>query len=82
VERRLEIGGETVEIEIHGRPRKIRARWEETTLALETRHEVSGRLRLIEDRFRLDADGAWLTLDRLHHQPGGAVRQRLRLQRL
>ncbi|MCC6539322.1 MAG: hypothetical protein IT162_17350 [Bryobacterales bacterium] len=81
VDRDLTVGGEPVTILIRGRERQIRAFWEDAVLVVETQSEVSGHARRIEDRRSLDADGAWLTMERLHEQPGGAVRQRLRLRR-
>ncbi|MFM2124342.1 MAG: hypothetical protein RL328_793, partial [Acidobacteriota bacterium] len=50
-------------------------------LVVETRSEVSGKPRRIEDRWTLDEDGLWLTIERVQEQPGGAVRQRLRMQK-
>jgi len=81
VERALTIGGDAVEVVIHGRARQVRAFWDADELVVETASEVSGHARRIEDRYRLDADGEWLTIQRVHEQPGGAVRQRLRLKR-
>jgi hypothetical protein len=81
VERDLIIGGEPVTVQIYGRPREVRAFWDEDTLVIETRSEVSGKPRRIEDRWTLDPDGQWITIDRVHEQPGGDVRQRLRLEK-
>ena len=81
VDRDLMIGGEPVTIMIRGRERQISAFWEGAVLVVETRSEVSGNSRRIEDRRSMDAGGEWLTIERLHEQPGGAVRQRLRLRR-
>jgi hypothetical protein len=81
VDRDLTVGGEAVTIMIHGREREIIAFWEDAVLVVETRSEVSGNARRIEDRRSMDAGGEWLTIERLHEQPGGAVRQRLRLRR-
>jgi hypothetical protein len=82
VERRIPLDGSAVEIEVLGRPRKLTARIEATTLVVETRFEVSGRPRLIEDRWSLSQDGAlltgtMLTIQRRVEQTGGAVRQTL-----
>ena len=63
------------------RPRWIRAFWDEAALVVETKSQVSGATRKIEDRWTLDSDGEWLTIHRLHELPGGVVQQRLRLQR-
>ncbi len=82
VDRDLTVGGDAVTIMIHGRARQITAFWEDAVLVVETRSQVSGNARRIEDRRSLDAGGEWLTIKRLHEQPGGAVRQRLRLRRL
>lgn len=81
VDRDLTVGGEPVAIQIRGRERQISASWEDAVLVLETRSEVSGHARRIEDRLSLDEAGEWLTIHRLHEQPGGPVRQRLRLRR-
>lgn len=81
VDRIVQVGGRPEEIAIHGRARTIRAFWDGDVLVMETRAEVSGQTRRIEDRWTLDNSGAWLTIERRHEQPGGAVHQRLRLQR-
>ena len=81
VDRDLTVGGEPVTIMVRGRELQIIALWEDTVLVVETRSEVSGNARRIEDRRSMDAGGEWLTIERLHEQPGGAVRQRLRLRR-
>lgn len=81
VDRDLTIGGDPITLSIRGRERKIIAFWEDTVLVVETRSEISGNPRRIEDRLSLDEGGSWLTIERLHHQPGGSVRQRLRLRR-
>jgi len=81
VVRDLTIDNPPFEISIHGRPRWVRAFWEDATLVVETSSEVSGNARQILDRWTLDPDAAWLTIQRTHEQPGGAVHQRLRLQR-
>ena len=58
----------------------ISARWDAEELLLETRSTVSGTERLIEDRWSL-VDGDYpVQLTRVHHQPGGAVRQTLRFR--
>jgi hypothetical protein len=82
VDRDLVIGGEAQTIVILGRNRMIRAFWDETVLVVETNSEVSGKPRRIEDRWTIDAGAEWLTIARLHEQPGGPVRQRFRLQQL
>lgn len=81
VERDLIIGSEPVQIEIHGRTRQIRAFWDDAALEIETTSEVSGKPRRISDRWTLDPDGLWLTIERVHEQPGGNVHQRLRMQK-
>ena len=81
VDRDLTVGQEPMKIMIRGRERQIIAFWQAAVLVLETRSEVSGNGRRIEDRRSMDAGGAWLITKRLHEQPGGAVRQRLRLRR-
>jgi hypothetical protein len=81
VDRIVDVGGRAEEIAIHGRARTIRAFWDQDVLVMETVTEVSGNPRRIEDRWTVDKDSAWLTIDRKHEQPGGAVHQRLRLRR-
>jgi len=79
VERRMVIGGPSVEIEVLGRPRQLSARWDGVELVVETRFHVSGKPRLIEDRWRLQPDGT-VAISRRVEQTGGAVRQRLLLR--
>lgn len=81
IDRDLTIGGEPEDIMILGGARRVRAFWEETVLIVETRYEVSDKARRVEDRWTLEAGADWLTIQRRHEQPGGPVRQRLRLQR-
>ena len=81
LDRDLTIGGEFVEVMIRGRARQVRAFWDDAELVVETASEVSGNSRRIEDRWSLDASAEWVTIVRLHEQPGGAVRQRLRMRR-
>jgi hypothetical protein len=82
VDRDFVIGGKAQTIVILGRTRIIRAFWDDIVLVVETTSEVSGKPRRIEDRWTLDAGAEWLTIARLHEQPGGPVRQRFRLQQL
>ncbi|MEO5923594.1 MAG: hypothetical protein ABIR70_07185 [Bryobacteraceae bacterium] len=82
LDRNVTIGGAAEQIVIRGRARLLRAFWEEQTLVVETTSEVSGSARRIEDRWTVDADGAWLTIERAHDQPGGTVHQWLRLRRI
>ena len=82
VDRNLVIGGESVEISIRGRGRQVRAFWDGDALVVETLSEVSGNSRRLTDRRTLDPDGEWITIHRLQEQPGGDVRQTLRLLRL
>ena len=81
IDRDLTIGEQGAEIMIRGRARRIRVFWDEAVLVLETSSEVSGKARRIEDRWTLDAGADWLTIERRHEQPGGPLRQRLRLRR-
>ncbi len=81
IDRDLTIGEEASEIIIRGRGRRVRAFWDEAVLVVETSSEVSGKGRRIEDRWTLDPGADWLTIERRHEQPGGPVRQRLRLRR-
>lgn len=80
IERDLTIGGEVAVIAIRGRERRLRAYWDGAALVVETCSEVSGKARRIEDRWTVDASGEWLTIARLHEQPGGPVHQKLRLR--
>jgi hypothetical protein len=82
VARDLILGDEAETIMILDRARMIRAFWDETVLVVEKNSEVSGKPRRSEDRWTLDAGAEWLTIARLYEQPGGPVRQRLRLQQL
>jgi hypothetical protein len=82
VDRSLFIGGKAATIHILNRPRIVRAYWDEPVLVLEATSQVSGRPRRIEDRWTLDPDNNWITIVRLREQPGGLVRQRLRLRRI
>jgi hypothetical protein len=82
VDRDLLIGGESTTIVIFDRPRTVRAYWDGAELVLETASQVSGKSRRIEDRWTLDPAQDWITIVRRHEQPGGPVRQRLRLRRL
>lgn len=77
VVRDLAIGGEAVEVLIHGKPRKIHAYWDAAGLVVETASEVSGHSRRILDRWTLDDDAERLVIERRHEQPGGSVTQRL-----
>ena len=77
----LVLGDEAVKIMIRGRARVIRAFWDKAVLVVETKSQVSSKQRRLEDRWLLDEDGEWLTIERLHEMPGGPARQRLRLQR-
>jgi hypothetical protein len=81
VDRDLVIGEEPIKISIGGKPRRVRAFWDEATLVVETKSEVSGKERRLEDRWSMDEDAEWVTVDRMHDLPGGPVRQSLRLQR-
>ncbi len=85
VERDLIVGGDPVQVTIHGRERSIRAFQDHQVLTpalvIETLYHVSGSPRRLEDRLALDETGQWLTIDRLSEQPGGTVRQRLQLRR-
>lgn len=82
VDRDLVIEGAAIEVMIRGRARLVRAFWDDHVLVTETVSEVSGKPRRLVDRRSLDADSQWITLERLQEQPGGDVRQKLRLRRL
>ena len=81
VDKDLTIGGQTLTVAIRGRERQIRAFWDDDVLVLETLSVVSGNIRCLEDRCSLDAAEEWLIVERLHEQPGGAVKQLLRFHR-
>jgi hypothetical protein len=57
------------------RPRWIQAFWDEEALMVETKSEISGAARRIEDRSILDSDPEWLTIQRLYELSGGVVKQ-------
>lgn len=80
VERNLIIGAAGIEVAILGRPRLISASWDGEELVLETRSMVSGKERLLEDRWSVDPDEFHLRVTRVHHLPGGVVRQALRFR--
>lgn len=82
VDRDLVIDGAAIEVMIRGRARLVRAFWDDHVLVTETVSEVSGKPRRLVDRRSLDANGEWITIERLQEQPGGDVRQKLRLRRL
>ena len=81
IDRDLTIGEEAAEIMIRGRGRRIRVFWDEAVLVVETSAVVSDKVRHTEDRWTLDHGADWPTIARRHNQPGGPVRQRLRLRR-
>lgn len=81
VNRDLVVGGDPIEVTLRGRVRLVRAFWDDRVLVVETVSEVSGKPRRLLDRRSLDADGEWMMIDRLQEQPGGPVRQKLRLRR-
>jgi hypothetical protein len=81
LDRDLTIGGQAITIAIRGRERQIRAFWDGDVLVLETLSMVSGSVRRLEDRRSLDTAAEWLTIERLHAQPGGPVKQVLRFHR-
>ncbi|NDJ12149.1 MAG: hypothetical protein EBY17_13310 [Acidobacteriia bacterium] len=81
VDRDLVLGGAPIEVTIRGRVRLVRAFWDDSVLVVETVSEVSGKPRRLVDRRTLDADNGWMTIERLQEQPGGPVRQKLRLRR-
>ena len=81
VERVLPLNGTPVEVLVLAKVRTISARWDGDVLLIETHNEVSGRVRRIEDRWSLSADGESITVSRSHDNPGGAVRQKIVLQR-
>ena len=81
VERLLPLDGTLVEILVLGRTRTVSAQWDGDVLLVETRNEVSGRTRRIEDRWSLSGNRESITISRWHGSPGGAVRQVIVLRR-
>jgi len=81
LDRNVVIGGDPATVLIRGRARQIRVFWQESVLVVETKSEVGGNARCIEDRWTIDVETGWLTIERRFEQSGGAVHQRLRLRR-
>ena len=81
LDRNVVIGGDPATVLIRGRARQIRVFWQESVLVVETKSEVGGNARCIEDRWTIDVETGWLTIERRFEQSGGAVHQRLHLRR-
>jgi hypothetical protein len=79
--RRFNIGGEPVTIEVLGKARELRARWDENELVVETSWDHSGNVRVLTDRWTLSANRRQLVVNRHQEMNGGAVRQRFVLDR-
>ena len=70
-----------VAIEVLGKVRELRARWEDTALVVETSWDHNGNRRLLTDRWQLSANRRQLVVTRHQEMNGGAVRQRFVLDR-
>ena len=70
-----------VTIEVLGKARQLRARWENLELVVETSWDHNGNPRVLTDRWSLTANGRQLVVTRHQQMNGGAVRQRFVLDR-
>ena len=70
-----------VTIEVLGKPRQLRARWENLELIVETSWDHNGNPRVLTDRWSLTANRRQLVVTRHQQMNGGAVRQRFVLER-
>ena len=71
-----------VMIEVLGKVRQLRARWEDLELVVETSWDHNGNPRVLTDRWSLTANGRQLVVTRHQQMNGGAVRQRFVLDRV
>ncbi len=70
-----------VMIEVLGKPRQLRARWENLELVVETSWDHNGNPRVLTDRWSLTPNRRQLVVTRHQQMNGGAVRQRFVLDR-
>ena len=70
-----------VMIEVLGKPRQLRARWENLELLVETSWDHNGNPRVLTDRWSLTPNRRQLVVTRHQQMNGGAVRQRFVLER-
>ena len=70
-----------VTIEVLGKPRQLRARWENLELLVETSWDHNGNPRVLTDRWSLTPNRRQLVVTRHQQMNGGAVRQRFVLER-
>ncbi len=70
-----------VTIEVLGKPRQLRARWENLELVVETSWDHNGNPRVLTDRWSLTPNRRQLVVTRHQQMNGGAVRQRFVLER-
>ena len=70
-----------VTIEVLGKARQLRARWENLELVVETSWDHNGNPRVLTDRWSLTANGRQLVVTRHQQMNGGSVRQRFVLDR-
>ncbi|MBY0503901.1 MAG: hypothetical protein K2X03_08320 [Bryobacteraceae bacterium] len=70
-----------VTIEVLGKARQLKARWEASELVVETSWEHSGHPRILTDRWRLSPNGKQLVVTRHQEMNGGPVRQKFVLER-
>lgn len=70
-----------VTIEVLGKARQLRARWEDLDLIVETSWDHNGNPRVLTDRWSLTANRRQLVVTRHQQMNGGAVRQRFVLDR-
>jgi hypothetical protein len=70
-----------VTVEVLGKARQLRARWEGNELVVETSWEHAGHPRVLTDRWKLMLNGRQLVITRHQEMNGGAVHQRFVLDR-
>ncbi len=82
VERILTLDETETCIPVLGTPRRYRAGWNADEVWIECRWEISGRERVLRERWRLAGSGDSVRIERRYEQTGGAVRQQLCLRRV
>ena len=70
-----------VTIDVLGKARQLRARWEDADLIVETSWDHNGHPRILTDRWSLSPNRRQLVVTRHQEMNGGAVRQRFVLER-
>lgn len=70
-----------VTIDVLGKARQLRSRWEGSELIVETSWDHNGNPRVLTDRWQLSSNRRQLVVTRHQEMNGGAVRQRFVLER-